>query len=304
MQIPPYLHQGDTIAITCPSGFIAPETVMKSKQILESWGYKVVLGKTIGESDNYFSAPDEVRRADLQQFLDDKEVKAILMGRGGYGMSRIIDDLDFGHFIHTPKWICGFSDITVLHSHINTNYGIATLHGPMCSSFTEGNNELDFLHSFKHILSGKTVAYPLPAGKHNIPGKAKGLLVGGNLAMLAHLTGSASQVNTRDKILFIEDIGEHLYNVDRMLYNLKRAGSLDHIKALVCGGFTDMEDTTRPFGQDIYEIILHHVKDLNIPVCFDIPCGHIDQNYSLALGEVYELELSEAVNRFCLLREK
>ncbi|RQO30250.1 LD-carboxypeptidase [Taibaiella sp. KBW10] len=302
MQIPAYLQQGDTIAITCPSGFIPKETVFQSKAILESWGYKVILGKTVGESDNYFSAPDEERRADLQQFLDDPGVTAILMGRGGYGMSRIIDELDFTHFISHPKWICGFSDITVIHNHINTNYGIATLHGPMCSSFTEANQQADFLQSFQQIITGQSPSYPIPDCVYNIPGKAQGLLVGGNLAMLAHLTGSASQVNARDKILFIEDIGEHLYNVDRMLYNLKRAGILSRIKGLVCGGFTDMEDTTRPFGQNIYEIILDHVKHLDIPVCFDIPCGHIDQNYSLVMGATYDLTVSDTGNRFCLLR--
>lgn len=301
MQIPPYLKKGDTIAITCPSGYIPKETVLVAQQVLESWGYKVILGATVGESDNYFSAPDELRKTDLQHLLDRTDVQAVLMGRGGYGMSRIIDDLDFSHFINHPKWICGFSDITVIHSHIQANYGIASLHGPMCSSFTPANSPKAFLDSFRDVLSGKPVDYPLPWNEYNIPGSARGVLVGGNLAMLAHLTGSVSQLNARDKILFIEDIGEHLYNIDRLLYNLRRNGVLEQIQGLVCGGFTDMEDTTRPFGQHIHEIILHHVKDLGIPVCFDLPCGHIDENYSLALGSVYEMNVSPSENRFCLL---
>lgn len=300
MQIPPYLKPGDTIAITCPSGYIPKETVAVAQQMLESWGYRVILGETVGDSDNYFSAPDEVRRKDLQSFLDRNDVQAILMGRGGYGMSRIIDDLDFNRFIQQPKWLCGFSDITVLHSHVQSNYGIATLHGPMCSSFKPENEHKAFLASFRSIITGAAVEYPVPDCAYNIEGTAKGVLVGGNLAMLAHLTGSASALNTRDKILFIEDIGEHLYNIDRLLYNMKRSGALAHIKALVCGGFTDTEDTTRPFGQNLYEIILNHVKDMNIPVCFDIPCGHIDENFSLAFGQVYDLQVLKGENRFCL----
>lgn len=300
MQIPPYLKPGDTIAITCPSGYIPKETVGIAQQMLESWGYNVILGETVGESDNYFSAPDEVRRRDLQHFLDRNDVQAILMGRGGYGMSRIIDDLDFGRFIQQPKWLCGFSDITVLHSHVLSNYGIATLHGPMCSSFKPEHEGKAFLNVFRSLISGKGADYPVPDCTYNIEGTARGVLVGGNLAMLAHLTGSASELNTRDKILFIEDIGEHLYNIDRLLYNMKRNGTLSNIKALVCGGFTDTEDTTRPFGQNIYEIILNHVKDMNIPVCFNLPCGHIDENFSLAFGQVYELQVLKEQNRFCL----
>jgi muramoyltetrapeptide carboxypeptidase len=300
MQIPPYLKPGDTIAITCPSGYIPKETVGIAQQMLESWGYRVILGETVGESDNYFSAPDEVRRRDLQSFLDRNDVQAILMGRGGYGMSRIIDDLDFSRFIQQPKWLCGFSDITVLHSHVLSNYGIATLHGPMCSSFKPENEEKAFLNSFRSVITGTAVEYPVPECVYNIEGTARGVLVGGNLAMLAHLTGSASELNTRDKILFIEDIGEHLYNIDRLLYNMKRSGALSNIKALVCGGFTDTEDTTRPFGQNVYEIILNHVRDMNIPVCFDIPCGHIEENFSLSFGQVYELQVLKGENRFCL----
>ncbi|WP_129020327.1 S66 peptidase family protein [Edaphocola flava] len=300
MQIPPYLKPGDTIAITCPSGYIPKETVGIAQQMLESWGYRVILGETVGESDNYFSAPDEVRRRDLQSFLDRNDVQAILMGRGGYGMSRIIDDLDFSRFIQQPKWLCGFSDITVLHSHVLSNYGIATLHGPMCSSFKPENEEKAFLNSFRSVITGTAVEYPVPECVYNIEGTARGVLVGGNLAMLAHLTGSASELNTRDKILFIEDIGEHLYNIDRLLYNMKRSGALSNIKALVCGGFTDTEDTTRPFGQNVYEIILNHVRYMNIPVCFDIPCGHIEENFSLSFGQVYELQVLKGENRFCL----
>ncbi|OJV50410.1 MAG: hypothetical protein BGO31_13655 [Bacteroidetes bacterium 43-16] len=291
MQIPKSLKKGDTIAITCPAGYIDKAVVLEARKQLEGWGFKVLIGATVAESDNYFSAPDELRLKDLQQFLDDPGVSAILMGRGGYGMSRIIDGLDFTQFVQAPKWICGFSDVTVIHSHIQSNYGIASLHGPMCSSFTSENVKKDFLKVYKQILIGKAVSYQAPANKYNVRGKAAGILIGGNLAMLAHLSGSASAMNSRGKILFIEDIGEHLYNVDRMLYNLKRAGAFDHLAGVVCGGFTDMEDTTRPFGQNIYEILNHHFGSLGVPLAFDFPSGHIDENWPLCLGGVYTMEV-------------
>ena len=289
MQIPPFLKKGSTVAITCPSGFIPKEQVYQAKDTLESWGFHVLIGKTVGESENYFSADDTVRKEDLQHFLDHKNVDAILMGRGGFGMSRIIDDLDFTQFILQPKWICGFSDITVIHSHIQTNYGIASLHSPMCSSLTEGNREKDFLKSFLNVIQGFTVDYPIPYSSYNVEGRASGTIVGGNLAMLSHLSGSRSAMNTVDKILFIEDIGEHLYGIDRMLYNLKRTGAFDRIKGVICGGFTDLEDTTRPYGKTIQEIILHHFSHLNIPILFDFPTGHINENYPLMLGVAHDL---------------
>ena len=291
MQIPPYLKKGDTIAITCPSGYIARETVLEARKQLESWGYKVIIGDTVRPSENYFSAPDDLKISDLQGFLDDDRVAAILMGRGGYGMGRIIDQLDFTRFVERPKWICGFSDITVIHSHIQTNFGIASLHTPMCSSFTDDNMKRDFLNAFRLMIAGYVPDYPVPACVHNIPGKARGILVGGNLAMLANLSGSVSAMNAHDKVLFIEDIGEHLYNIDRMLYNLRRSGAFHRLCGVICGGFTDLQDTTRPFGQDIYQILLHHFSGLDIPVVFDFPSGHIDENYPLCLSALYEMNV-------------
>lgn len=294
MQLPKALKKGDTIAITCPSGYIDKTVVLEAKQQLEAWGFKVIIGATVAKSDNYFSGPDELRLKDLQKFLDNPEVAAILMGRGGYGMSRIIDELDFGAFARQPKWLCGFSDITVIHSHIQTNYGVATLHGPMCSSFSKENIKRDFLKAYKQILTGKPVTYTAPASAYNVPGKAGGILVGGNLAMLAHLSGSGSAMNSQGKILFIEDIGEHLYNIDRMLYNLRRSGAFDRLAGVICGGFTDMEDTTRPFGQDIYQILSHHFGSLGVPLAFNFPAGHIDENWPLCLGGYHELEVKKS----------
>ncbi len=292
MQIPPFLRPGDTIGITCPSGYVSEERVHYAVQVLQHWGYQVRIGKTVGSEHFYFSGTDEARRTDLQEMLDDPEIKAILMGRGGYGMSRIIDDLDFTAFYQKPKWVCGFSDITLLHSHIQANYNIATLHSPMCGAFSPDTEHSDFLLSLKEALEGKPAVYQTGASSFNRPGKATGILTGGNLAMLAHSTGSVSAVDTRDKILFIEDIGEHLYNADRMLLNLKRAGKLEALAGLVVGSFTDMQDTERPFGQTMEQIISDKIAEYNYPVCFGFPAGHQEVNYTLMLGVPHELTVN------------
>lgn len=291
--IPPYLQPGDTVGITCPSGYLPAARTVFARKTLEAWGFKVVVGSTVGSGHYYFSDNDDRRLFDLQSMLDNPDIKAILMGRGGYGLSRIIDQVDFTAFCRQPKWICGFSDITVLHSHLQARYGIATLHGPMCGAFKEDNADSPEILSILHSWTGQAFSYPATPNEHNRSGKAEGILVGGNLAILAHLSGSVSQINTQGKILFIEDIGEYLYNIDRMLLNLKRAGLLSGLKGLICGGFTDMKDTERPFGQDIYEIIKEKVAEYDYPVCFDFPAGHQDINYSLALGAPYVLEVSD-----------
>jgi len=293
MQFPPFLQAGDTIGITCPSGFLPFSKTVFAKQTLMEWGFKIFTGATVGREYFYFSDTDERRLADLQAQLDDPEIKAIMMGRGGYGMSRIIDDLDFTKFRKNPKWIIGFSDITVLHSHIQSNFGIATLHGPMCGAFKGIQPEPTHLIALKKALTGEAIEYPVPLSAYNRSGMASGILIGGNLAILAHLTGSVSQLNTEGKILFIEDIGEYLYNVDRMLLNLKRAGMLDNLAGLVCGGFTDLLDTERPFGKDIQALIMDIVKEYDYPVCFDFPAGHLAINYTLCLGKAYELTVAE-----------
>lgn len=292
MQLPPFLKPGDTVAITCPSGYLPPERIIFAKQALEAWGYQVIVGATIGSGHFYFSDTDERRLYELQAMLDNPDVKAILMGRGGYGLSRIIDDIDFSHFTRHPKWICGFSDITILHSHIQANFNIATLHSPMCGAFKQADNLPDNLLSLQRAWTGAAYSFPVVPHEYNREGEASGEVVGGNLAILAHLSGSRSQLDTRGKILFIEDIGEYLYNTDRLLLNLKRAGMLSDIKGLICGGFTDMQDTERPFGQTIYEIIKDKVAAYDYPVCFDFPVGHQDLNYTLCLGQSYHLKVT------------
>ncbi len=283
------LKQGSVIGITCPSGYVATERVTYAIKVLNDWGFEVKTGKTVGTEHHYFSGTDAERQADLQAMLDDPAIDAILMGRGGYGMSRIIDGLDFTKFVQKPKWICGFSDITVLHNHVQANFGIPTLHSPMCGHFKPETEQEDYLLSLKRALTGLPQKYFAPAARFNRYGEANSILTGGNLSLLVHLTASVSEVDTRGKILFIEDLGEHLYHIDRMLMHLKRAGKLRDLKALIVGGFTDMQDTERPFGQTIDEIIWDKVKEYDYPVCFNFPCGHQDVNYTLALGMQHTL---------------
>lgn len=289
--IPPYLKAGAIIGITCPAGYVSQERIVYAAEVLQRWGFKVKVGKTVGAGGEfYFSGTDEERRADLQEMLDDDTVKAILMGRGGYGVSRIIDELDFTHFRHQPKWICGFSDITVLHSHIHSTLDIATLHSPMCGAFTAESENSYYIQSVLKALTGELLTYEFPASPYNRDGIAEGIVVGGNLAMLGHLTGSVSQLDTNGKILFIEDIGEHLYNIDRLLVNLKRSGQLEHLAGLLVGSFTDMQDTERPFGKTLEEIIAGQVAGYKYPVAFNFPCGHDTENVTLQLGINHRLE--------------
>jgi muramoyltetrapeptide carboxypeptidase len=293
IMIPPDLHSGDTIGITCPAGFVSQERIAYAVDVLERKGFKVKIGRTIGAREIYFSGSDDERRTDLQDLLDDQEVKAIIMGRGGYGTSRIIDALDFTVFTKSPKWICGFSDITVLHSHINRNLGIATLHSPMCGAFTPESEDSYYIRSLLDALTGTRLHYEISPSAYNRSGTSTGELVGGNLALLAHLTGSVSQLDTRGKILFIEDIGEHLYHIDRMLLNLKRSGQLDSLAGLLVGSFTDTEDTERPFGQTLEQIILDKVAEYDFPVAFNLPCGHDTENVTLQLGQIHTLTVKD-----------
>lgn len=291
---PPYLKRGSVIGITCPSGYVSNERVAGAIDILQDWGFRVKIGATVGAGEFYFAGTDEQRRQDLQTMLNDPELDAILMGRGGYGMSRIIDELDFTAFKQKPKWICGFSDIVVLHSHVHATLQIPTMHSPMCGAFKPETENTDHLKSFYAALTGEALHYNTPASLFNRIGEAASILTGGNLAILAHLTGSVSEADTFGKILFIEDIGEHLYNIDRLMLNLKRAGKLDNLAGLIVGGFTQLEDTERPFGQTVEEIIWDKVKEYNYPVCFNFPAGHQDVNYTLTLGMPHRLLVTEA----------
>ncbi len=294
MKIPPYLQQGDTIAITCPAGYMPKEKAQTCITVLQQWGYEVLVGKTLGsKSKTYFSGTDEERLNEFQAMLDAPEIKAILCGRGGYGVGRIIDQLDFTAFKKNPKWIIGFSDITVLHAHINRTCKIATLHSPMAAAFNDGGYKNKYVQSLKAALEGTKAHYSCKAHKLNHTGTATAELVGGNLALIAHLVGTKSDYQTKGKILFLEDVGEQHYNVDRMLHQLKRSGKLSDLAGLIIGGFTDMQDTERPFGKKVYDLIYELISEYSYPICFGFPVGHAKENLALKVGASYQLRISK-----------
>ena len=293
MKLPPYLQKGDVIAITCPAGYMPLEKAQTCIHTLQQWGYEVLVGKTLGsKSKNYFSGTDTERLNEFQAMLDAPEVKAILCGRGGYGVSHIIEQLDFTIFKKHPKWIIGFSDITVLHAHLNRNYKIATLHAPMAAAFNDGGFKNKYVQSLKHALEGNKANYTCKPHRFNRAGAASGELIGGNLALLAHLTGSSSDISTKNKLLFLEDVGEQHYNVDRMMIQLKRSGKFEQLAGLIIGGFTDMQDTQRPFGKKVYEIIHEHIAEYKYPVCFGFPVSHAKENLALKCGSLYTLNIN------------
>lgn len=299
--IPTYLQPGDIIGIVCPGGYLAPEKAQNCIDTLRQWGYRVRTGPTLHSvSTNYFSGTDEERLADLQQMLDDPAIKAILCGRGGYGLTRIIDGIDFARFRDNPKWIVGYSDITLLHAHIEANVGIATLHGPMAAAFNDGGPGGPYVQSLRLALEGKELNYSCDPHPFNRPGRVTAPITGGNLALLAHLTGTRSAAPMAGKILFIEDVGEYLYNIDRMFRQLKRGGHLDHLAGLIVGSFTEGKDTVRPFGATAEEIIRDGIAEYGYPVCFGFPVGHDGRNVALRTGIPHRLTITgEDTSLYC-----
>lgn len=291
--IPPYLQPGNTIGITCPAGYMTREKALTCIATLQDWGYRVKEGRTLGgDSGNYFSGTDEQRLEDLHDMLADPGIDAILCGRGGYGLSRIIDRIEFSAFREKPKWVIGFSDITVLHAHLFARYQIATLHAPMAGAFNDGGADTPGVQSLRHVLAGESMHYTCAPHPFDRKGLATGTLVGGNLSLLAHLVGSVSDIDTTGKILFLEDVGEYLYHIDRMLRQLKRSGKLDHLAGLVIGGFSETKDTMRPFGANVEEIIRDVVKDYTYPVCYGFPVSHGMENVALKIGMEYTLTIA------------
>lgn len=289
MIIPPYLKKGDKIGIAACARKVSAEELEPALNAFEQWGLKVELGKYLFKTNNQFAGTDEERAEDLQLLLDDPSVKAIIGARGGYGTLRIIDNLNFDAFKKNPKWMVGFSDITVLHSHIH-NLHIETLHAKMLINFAKDEDSSELL---RKALFGELHRYEVPSFALNRKGTAKGILTGGNLSLLFALNGSISDIDTRGKILFIEDLDEYLYHVDRMMLNLKRSGKLSQLSGLIVGGMSDMKDNKIPFGKNAEEIILDAVKEFNYPVCFNFPAGHVDNNLPLYLGREVTLEVKE-----------
>ncbi len=303
IKVPPYLQSGDTIGITCPAGFISLEEIQPAVELMRSWGFGVEIGKTVGKRSFTLGGTDEERAADLQNMLDNPQIKAIMCARGGYGTVRIIDQLDFQKFAVHPKWVIGFSDITVLHNHIHQNYHVATLHSKMCNSFPVDWNlaepiQVETILSIQQDLRGEKLTYVSPASGFNRLGKATGELLGGNLSVVASLAGSKSDINTKGKILFLEDTHEQLYNLDRMFYNLKRSGKLDHLNGLLIGGFNIKADgPDEEFGKTLSEIVLEKVKEYHYPVCFDFPVGHQKNNFAFKCGVKHLLEVDASGGR-------
>ncbi|MEJ5995966.1 LD-carboxypeptidase [Pedobacter sp. Du54] len=295
---PPYLVAGDTIGITCPAGYITAEEIEPSVIQMKSWGFNVVIGKTVGARDFTFGGTDQERLQDMQQMLDDPTIKAIMCARGGYGAVRIVDQLDFHTYKSSPKWIIGFSDITILHCHINSNYHIATIHSKMCNSFPAiwemaEPIQIETINSIQQALKGERMSYQAVANAGNRLGMAKGELIGGNLRCIENLAGSDSEIETSGKILFVEDTGEALYSIDRMFYNLKRSGKLKKLKGLIVGGFKlKTDDSADAFGKTVIDIVSEKVAEYNYPVCFDFPVGHQKANYALKCGVKHMLKVS------------
>ncbi len=293
MRTPEFLQKGDTIAIVSTARKISKKELEPALEIIENWGLKVVFGKTIDAEENQFAGSDKWRTEDFQQMMDDPKIKAIWCARGGYGTVRIIDKLDFSRFKESPKWIIGYSDVTVLHSHIH-NLGVESLHAQMPLDIE--NKTKETADSIEMVLFGKGYSVSIErTDSFASLGIAKGQLIGGNLSILYSLCGSNSSLKTDGKILFIEDLDEYLYHMDRMIMNLKRNGMLHNLAGLIVGGMTDMNDNIIPFGKSAKEIIFDAVKEYNYPVCFDFPAGHVEDNRALIMGREVELAIQSSM---------
>lgn len=286
---PSFLKKGDKIAIIASARKISMQEVQPAIEVFKSWGLEVVLSKNLLGSDNQYSGADAERAEDLQSVLDDSSIKAVISARGGYGTIRIVDKIDFTKFRLQPKWIIGYSDITVLHSHIH-NFGIETMHATMPINFSVNAEAVE---TMRKSLFGEKLKYEMERHPLNREGFAEAQIVGGNLSLLYALTGSNSSMHTKGTILFIEDLDEYLYHIDRMMMSLKRSGKLRDLAGLVVGGMSDMKDNQIPFGKNAEEIILDAVKEYNYPVCFNFPAGHIDKNLALVLGRTMRLIVGE-----------
>ena len=285
--IPSFLRAGDNIHIVSPSGAIQPGFIDGATKLLSSWGLKVTEGKYARTEYGRFSGTKDERAADLQQALDDPNVKAILCSRGGYGLAQIIDKIDFTSFAKSPKWLIGFSDITILHNAI-TALGIASMHGIMTKYLTELPEESDQITSFKNLLFGTPSNFSIKPEAENRLGQAEGKLIGGNLSVMMGMRSTPFDLDFHNNILFIEDVGEKPYQIDRMMQSLRLSGVLKQISGLVVGQFSDYDEDPLMM-QSVAEIILAAVSEYDYPVCFNFPAGHVDYNLSFVLGEQAEL---------------
>jgi muramoyltetrapeptide carboxypeptidase len=304
MILPSPLKPGSKIRIVSPAGKIDDKYVMPAAEWLQNQGYRVELGAHVFSHYFQFAGTDAQRLRDLQEAFDDPDCSAILCSRGGYGTVRIIDKLHFSNFLENPKWLIGFSDITILHSCLN-NYGVPTIHGVMPRYFfDENNNPTENLITLMELLTGKGIGYTVEPSESNRTGSAKAELVGGNLSIISSLQGTFYDLETEGKILFLEDIDEFLYHTDRMIHQLKLSGKLDNLAGLILGDFSDMKDNDSPFGKNVHEIILEAVEDLNYPVCFGFPAGHEEKNLALLFGREWEMNVTSAGTNLVLSGNK
>jgi muramoyltetrapeptide carboxypeptidase len=297
---PEYLKEGDRIGLVAPARKISASEADPAIRIFRSWGLQVIPGESLFRSDNQFAGSDRERAADLQQMLDDPTIRAIVCARGGYGTLRIMERLDFTRFIQSPKWIVGFSDITVLHIHLSQELGVESIHGPMVLNLGTTQGSKENIQSLKMALFGQALEYTFPGSSSNRQGSASGVLTGGNLSILYSLRGTRLDPVTENRVLFIEDVDEYLYHLDRMMLNLKMGEKLDRLEGLICGGLTEMKDNKIPFGKEPADILCEAIRSSSYPVCFHFPSGHGENNLSLIMGRTCALfvEKNKAVLRF------
>lgn len=299
--LPPYLQKGDTIAIAATARKVSLAEMQPAISVFEGWGLNVLLHPQLLEADNQFAGSDDTRAKVFQELLDNPMVNAIICARGGYGTVRIIDKINFTHFKKNPKWIIGYSDITVLHSHLFAHTGVSTLHATMPINMQAHNANAQTIESLRKTLFGETISYTFSAHPLNKTGEAVGKLIGGNLSVLYSLLGSASDIDTRNCILFLEDLDEYLYHIDRMMMNLKRTGKLKNLAGLVVGDMSDMKDNAIPFGKTALQIISEHTAEYNYPLVYGFGAGHESLNQAMVFGETYNL--SSYLNEDCTLFE-
>ncbi len=294
MKTPPNLQKGDTIAILATARKNIDDNLKPAIDLLHSWGLEVVIGKTIGLDDNQLAGTDAQRAEDFQQQLDNPNIKAIWCVRGGYGTVRMIDLLDFSKFKQSPKWIVGFSDVTVIHSYLNS-LNIASIHGAM--PVTVGKASVASIESLRKALFGESLEYEIPFNSANRLGNAKGEMVGGNLSILYSLMGSNAQIECKGKILFIEDLDEYLYHIDRMMMSLKRCGCFDGLNGLIVGSMTKMKDNDIPWGKNANQIIADVTKEYTFPILYNFPVGHFHDNRAIIVGKQVSLEINKETSK-------
>ncbi len=294
MNRPEYLHIGDKIGIVASARKISSLELREAIDVFTHWGLETILGDNIFNEHHQFAGTDDERLHDLQKMLDDDTIKAIIFARGGYGTIRILDKLNWSQFAKNPKWLIGFSDITVIHSFVSRHFGTETIHAIMPLNFETATN--DAITSLRKSLFGDPVSYQIKNHSFNQKGSATAPLIGGNLSILHTLSGTNADIKTDGKILFIEDLDEYLYHIDRMMFCLKRSEKLSNLAGLIVGGMTIMNDNSIPFGKNALEIIKEHTDEYDYPICYDFPTGHFPDNRALILGRNVNLSITEEVN--------